>query len=476
MRRSSVLFSVFRFLLPPAVICLLLLYFYPFFTDCHFPPVKPAEAACLIPGSEKASVPEKPAPFRLLTLADPQLEGDTSLPDPNAPVFPSLQRLKQDATIETLWTTVKEVATNDLPHLFQAYRKRLDLLGNDYYLAHIYRSVNWWTAPTHVVVLGDLLGSQWIGDEEFDRRADRFWHRVFRGAEIVPSQVTGVSGRQEQLGQDDRWKNWLIAVAGNHDIGYAGDVDHERISRFERRFGRVNWEIQFSVDDKASGPLASSPLLRLIILNSMNLDEPVYNADLRQESLDFMEQTLTQSTANTGTILLTHIPLHKEAGICVDEPLINLFPPNQGGGIREQNHLRPETTQHILDLLGSQSLILNGHDHEGCDTFHELNATEGQRWIAKPWRRQDPATGIREVTVRSMMGSFGGNAGLTSAWYDEEEGWQFRYAACTVGVQHIWWAVHILALVEVLLAVGGVILKLLEASNGTVHKQKSKRE
>ena len=39
--------------------------------------------------------------------------------------------------------------------------------------------------PTHTVVLGDLLGSQWIGDEEFERRAERFWGTVFGEGERV---------------------------------------------------------------------------------------------------------------------------------------------------------------------------------------------------------------------------------------------------------------------------------------------------
>ena len=46
------------------------------------------------------------------------------------------------------------------------------------------------------------------------------------------------------------------------------------------------------------------------------------------------------------------------------------------------------------------------------------------------------------------MGDFGGNAGLLSAWFDEQIGeWRFEYDTCSVGTQHIWWAVHVLDIV-----------------------------
>jgi len=53
-----------------------------------------------------------------------------------------------------------------------------------------------------------------------------------------------------------------------------------------------------------------------------------------------------------------------------------------------------------------------------------------------------------------MMGEFHGNAGLLSAWWDAgEQAWKFEYDACMAGVQHIWWAVHVVDLVVVALAV-----------------------
>lgn len=516
---SSVALTLFRFFLPPAIIATVYLYFYPAINGCAFPPAKRGEAACLIPGSERPAVQGEIAPFRLLALGDPQLEGDTSLPDPNAPAFPSLahlRRLLSDGGLGGVSSAILPAASaflaDDLPRVFQGYRKQLDLFGNDLYLAHIYRSIFWWTSPTHTVVLGDLLGSQWIDDVEFDKRSRRFWGRVFSGAQRVPKDITASSGRVEVLG-DEQWKRRIIAVAGNHDIGYAGDIDEQRIARFESNFGDVNWETSFLLDDPKAKPsyffssISSlfpahrSPELRLVVLNSMNLDQPAYRPDLSDQSREFLSGSKKRSTAGahnrSATIVLTHVPLYKQAGVCVDPPYFAYFPQHNGGGIREQNHLRRETSETVLDGLGGQGIVLNGHDHEGCDTYHyETSSTdealasqdsghaaksdpseENGDWevkryrLAREERRDQNIKGIREITVRSMMGSFGGNAGLLSAWFDKEaQQWRFEYATCPLGVQHIWWAIHVLVLVEAGLGLTGLCALLLEnvsAGQGT---------
>ena len=479
MRPSTLLSTLFLVLRSPALIATIYLYFYPVFHRCDFP----TTATC--PSGDCT------APFRLLTLGDPQLEGDTSLPDPNAPLFPSWVRIEETAKLGH-WLgfrdALEDLVKKDVVNLLQTYRKKLDLWGNDLYLAHIYRTVSWWTQPTHTVVLGDLLGSQWIGDEEFRRRTERFWDRVFAGAEKVPGRVTDVEGATEVLGQDEGWENRIIAVVGNHDIGYAGDINEHRIERFEEAYGPVNWDIRFRLANNTStgnttdlGDMA--PELHLIILNSMNLDDPAYDTTMQTASRDFIDKHLHNPEQppphTTATILLTHIPFHKQPGICVDAPFFSYFPDDQGGGIREQNHLSKHVSGHILNGLvrdgGGQAIVLNGHDHEGCDTFHyrerEREGREGTKksWDAKhyatsaPERVGDDVQGLREITVRSMMGSFGGNAGLLSAWFDyDTREWKFEYDTCALGVQHIWWAIHVLDFIVVGLGVGWMLAVLVE--------------
>jgi len=348
--------------------------------------------------------------------------------------------------------------------------------------------------PTHTVVLGDLLGSQWIKDDEFERRAERFWGTVFGEAERVPEEVMAEGHEVEVLGEDERtWRRRVIAVAGNHDVGYAGDLTEARIERFERAFGKVNWEVRFRLPnatlqvneefaskktpDFYDGP-GAQPELRLVILNSMNLDEPAFSQSLREESLKFMDEHICspeQDHEHSATVLLTHIPLHKATGVCVDGPFFSHFPPENGAGIREQNHLSERLSRQMSDCLtAGTSIVLNGHDHEGCDTRH-YTTPEGEAMIPKAIHSSDYNTlspdeklsSFREITVRSMMGSYGGYAGYLSGWFNQAEGkWEFEYATCGFGVQHIWWICNIVLMVElglgVMSALDGLARKYLE--------------
>ncbi|KAL8990221.1 MAG: hypothetical protein Q9169_008177 [Polycauliona sp. 2 TL-2023] len=428
-----------------------------------------------------------PAPFRLLALGDPQLEGDSSLPNRNHALFASFATLRQDlascsSTAERLLVTqrsLKNFFALDIPRTLRSYRKQLDLLGNDYYLAHIYRTLHRTLNPTHVTVLGDLLGSQWINDEEFERRGRRYWQRVFKDGERVDDEVTG--GIQiGSFGQDNGWKRRIINIAGNHDVGYAGDMTKDRVERFERLFGKANWEIRFTLPQEGKGDdFQELPELRIVVLNSLNLDTPATDQELQLETYQFINQVIGASRPvedqTVATVLLTHLPLHKEAGVCVDSPFFDFYDEDSGTGLKEQNHISYNAGKGILEGiygmsghheaprggLGRHGIILTGHDHEGCDVYHSLpldpdpetRRWEAEKWASSKYRTNATVPGIREITVRSMMGEFGGNAGLLSAWFDDSSRrWQFDYSTCSLGVQHIWWAIHILDLVTIGLA------------------------
>lgn len=473
------------------------LYAYPAFHGCGFPyqdatfdsSASSWQIFRPLLGQTRAS-PNLKAPFRLLTLGDPQLEGDTSIPDLKDGYFPDLRSLPSKLhsadgiarRLKVLKDALKDVLLEEVTGKIQAWRKQVDLFGNDYYLAHIYRSLHWYTQPTHVTVLGDLLGSQWIDDEEFERRGWRFWQRVFRHGQRVGEEITG-NPTQEILGMNKKWDRLIMNVAGNHDVGYAGDMTEERMERFERTFGKANWEVRFQLplhnDTDAVEPRLV-PELRIIILNSMNLDTPAKSEHLQTQTYSFVNDVIGCSRPvedrTTGTILLTHIPLHKEDGVCVDGPFFDFHGEHDGGGVKEQNHISYDAGKGILEGIygmsgnvggpgggtGRKGIILTGHDHEGCDVYHHLPVTEDgsdRRWNATRWENargllNQSIPGIREITVRSMMGDFGGNAGLLSAWFDSDAGeWQFAYSTCSIGVQHLWWAVHVLGLVTVGLCV-----------------------
>lgn len=471
----------------------LYLYTYPVFHGCAFPTRHSHTTAALwtwlkqVTGSDPSAHID--VPFRLLALGDPQLEGDSSLLDLDDGYFPSLQTLLADLLssrsvpdlLAVIAYCIRDLFTTDIPRIIQFYRKRLDIFGNDLYLAHIYHTVHWFTKPTHVTVLGDLLGSQWVSDEEFERRGRRYWKRVFRHGQRVDDEIA-IGNHLGALGQDKSWETRIINIAGNHDVGYAGDMTAERIQRFERVFGKANWETRFilgrAIDDDVFSDSVNLPELRIAVLNSLNLDTPALSQEHQANTYSFINDVIGTSRPvedrTTLTLVLTHLPLHKEAGVCTDGPHFAFYSENQGGGLKEQNHQSYSAGKGILEGIfgmsdnpygpgrgmGRNGIILTGHDHEGCDIRHYLLDTEfeeSRTWKTKKWDRLDSHPNqtfpsIREITVRSMMGEFGGNAGLLSAWFDYDIGeWRTEYSTCSLGTQHIWWTIHVIDLLAAVL-------------------------
>jgi hypothetical protein len=514
--RYSLRILLLHALIPLSFLSTTWLYLYPVFHLCGFPSPSGHFPFLSTLAQHLHYQYDELAPFRLLVFGDPQLEGDTSLPVDGRErllKFPSLGLLVSriweadnltaaGAVVASgLWSFVEE----DIPRAAFAVRKRLDLLGNDYYLAHIYRTLHWWSRPTHVTVLGDLLGSQWIDDEEFERRGERFWGRVFRGGRKVEDDLTmkreeDVVERVKVLGEDGgAWSERVGCVVGNHDAGYAGDMTEERIERFERVFGGVNWDVRFRLPEAANTTASPSEHreLHLITLNSLNLDTPALSSLLQANTYAFLNRLLDSSlaswptTRNHFTILLTHLPLHKPLGVCVDAPFFAFHDEAMGGGIREQNHLSEGSSKMLLEevfRLGKgegedrKGVVLTGHDHEGCDVYHYPSFNPLSEPSSDPSSRPDylwnvttkphpNVPGLREITVRSMMGSYGGNAGLLSVWFNDKSGeWAYEYQDCALGVQHWWWGVHILDLVTVV--VGMVVLGL---GGKTRRKRRGKR-
>ncbi|KAK8058027.1 polarized growth protein [Apiospora phragmitis] len=542
MSPAALLRNVLRLLVPVCVASTVWLYLYPVFLGCAFP--TPADrpgpstafqstlrqhvGSFASAGSSNKEADHRLAPFRLLTLGDPQLEGDTSIPNAYRDSFSHLKSAWQHATYQTHHASLRwrirqalhdlvDFYMEDIPDTFESVRKHIDLFGNDFYLAHIYRTLRWWARPTHVTVLGDLLGSQWISNEEFARRSWRFWNRSFAGGERVPDDVaaypageydvTGLLGSDHA--NDTVWRRRIINIAGNHDVGYAGDLTYERLSRFETAFGKAAYELRFELPvtnatlnatlfDPEANPDSTRliPELRIVVVNDMNLDTPALIADLQDKTYSFVNDVINTASAvefqGHFTVVLTHIPMYKRRGICVDPPYFDFHPSEEGGGVREQYQLSADASKGFLEGMfglhanpdapgggqGRRGVLLNGHDHEGCDTWHFVNQTDDKDPADRAWDalRWEEATadgvpgraghpGLREITVRSMMGQYGGNAGLLSAWFDEETWeWKYEFTNCALGTQYPWWFVHItdlIAMVSFLLY--GVLMVLSSA-------------
>lgn len=282
-------------------------------------------------------------------------------------------------------------------------------------------------------------------------------------------------------------------ITGNHDVGYAGELNTERLGRWETHFGLSNVIHILSIPNL--------PTLRIVLFNTLNLDSPATDSDMQNITHTFLRSLLPidEEEPIPQTVLLTHLPLYRGPGICSDPPNFDYWSLNitdQYGNvtgcfrpIKHQNHLSRWASDWILETVfgdHDEGVILGGHDHAGCDVLHQqLTDSENQNaWTAhfvhdelkrkkrdvdnveipeataepeeeifddnhpfdveeddamyppEEWQyemhernnltkgiwkaeKYTPNTsGIREITVRSMMGEFQGNVGLLTGSYN----------------------------------------------------------
>ncbi|BFZ55440.1 hypothetical protein PYCC9005_002481 [Savitreella phatthalungensis] len=355
-------------------------------------------------------------PLRMLILADPHIEGDSKL-------------------------------------ALQGWRGALDLWGNDHYLGHIHRTMRFFVRPTQTVVLGDHMSSQWIDDAEFRKRANRMQSRFLR------------------------WKpdDVVFNVSGNHDIGYAGDITRHRVNRWQDVFGPLNLVATLELP-RRDAKIAKK--LRVVLLNNLFMDGPAQDEGLRGSTHAWLQSI--ESDPSYSTILLTHIPMHKEPGICVDGPYMSYYE-SPAILLREQNHLSPESTKAVLSQVFSSGggIVLSGHDHEGCHVLHYPPVGTKGFWQAGAFLPADKRRAlaenrgfVEEATVRSVMGQYGGNAGLLTGDIDPTTGdWRFEYTAVPFVHNTVWWlfsAYIAIAIGYLLLAMIAARTKLSESLSGVV--------
>ncbi|KAG0293093.1 hypothetical protein BGZ97_005417 [Linnemannia gamsii] len=310
----------------------------------------------------------------------------------------------------------------------------------------------------------------------------------------------------------------MINITGNHDIGYGNDISQDRVTRWEQVFGKSNFissmdipsmegngasendtysrRTQTSSNEEINGTNRSSRRLHLVVLNTMLLDGPSSDENLRGQTWAYLQEAslLKEKNPKDKIVLLTHIPFHKEQGICVDPPDIHVHWDNT---IIEQTMLTPNTTQWILNTL-RPDFVLNGHDHYGCDVIHTFHHDQ-DTWIASATdlssptqplqevQREEeetkeqiqPARRVREITQRSMMAEFGGYSGLfeikTPVNGHEEKDLEFRYTACGFFNDLQVWIVIITDLVVVILwllfGLVHLIISSLTTSSGQAGKK-----
>ncbi len=367
-------------------------------------------------------------------------------------------------------------------------RKRLDIFGNDHYLGHIYGVMKRRLEPSHVAVLGDLISCNWVSDSEYFNRTYRYATRLFPRPEtplpVSPESIDLLSPRGLASGTQE-YKNWVktgveshkfvqedqyayqdvynwdgahkeplfINVTGNHDIGYSGEITYDNLYRYSRFYGQPNYWVEYNTN--------SSHSWRVVVVNSLLLDGPAKHKSLYEAQWQFIH-ALTHHPFNGSTILVTHVPLHKPDGFCVDGPRIEYFSRDNCPSwdwdkltnLKGQTLLAPETSQTLLSAVfsnGKPGVILTGHDHDGCITYYSRSRENPGSWIPTRHKPTEYSTLVQEITVRSIMGEYGGNTGLVTGHFSgADEQWQFHYSLCPFVIQHVWWASKVTLILAIL--------------------------
>ncbi|AGO11667.1 AaceriADL110Wp [[Ashbya] aceris (nom. inval.)] len=398
--------------------------------------IKQVSSKCTEPTSKQGAVPD----VKLLAIGDPQING--------------------------IWPTT-------------SYLRRLEIFANDHFLGHIIKQMLRRLKPTHVAVMGDLFSSQWIGDSEYYNRTMRYTRRLLgrsgeqlhalrkeshdaAGEYICDWQQYGEEYKAVREGdltkltwhRENAWR-WtpeddylLINITGNHDIGYSGDTTYQHMARYQHLFGEDNYWIEYERD--------TDHAWRIVVLNDLLLEGPALQPEFISTTWTFLEHLAARNFSGT-TVLLTHVPFHKPAGLCHDAPETRYYPPGyerepyKAGLLRSQNLLSQDVTDRVLSLIfanGKPGVILTGHDHEGCDTAYS-RAPDGS-WSAQPSSARTPD--VRELTVRSVMAQYGGNVGLLRGSFDPATAtWQWTYSLCPFAHQAVWYCAKLMPLVAALL-------------------------
>ncbi|CCK69930.1 Ted1p KNAG_0D01790 [Huiozyma naganishii CBS 8797] len=357
------------------------------------------------------------------------------------------------------------------------YRSRLDIFGNDHFLGHIYSTMSKRLHPDYVVVMGDLFSSQWIGDSEFYNRTRRYVSRLFH-RDTTPLEAIQRENHDEDGLYKVDWDAWgkqfereaqnntfqfgfqdihswdpqrdeflMVNLTGNHDVGYSGDATYQHLARFQQIFGKDNYWIEYNAGtDKA---------WRIVVLNDLLLEGPALQPEFVQYTWEFLYQ-LFERNFDGSTVLLTHIPFHKEEGLCYDGPELRYYPevferePYKANLLRSQNHISEEVTNKVFNLVFSNDkpgIVLVGHDHEGCEVVYNRFNDQGE-WVAAKDTVEGADYHLKEVTVRSMMGEFNGNTGLLTGHFNtNQKQWEWTFTLCPFAIQHAWWFAKAAALV-----------------------------
>ncbi|KAJ2373138.1 hypothetical protein IW150_003770 [Coemansia sp. RSA 2607] len=232
--------------------------------------------------------------------------------------------------------------------------------------------------------MGDIFSSQWVNTREYYKRIHRFkWI-----SHQIDSNNSTIQGN-----------HIYYFLAGNHDIGYGEETKKYHITRYLNNFGQLNHKWYFDFERVSNVHTDMPGIHKVAILNAMNLDA-TRNDEYRRQVWGFVRDLATERAKHPEIpfILFLHIPLNKPAGVCEPSPVTKL----KDGFIAYQDYLSPATSAFLLHCL-RPTIILNGHDHNGCLATHfVINTTHSQIHLGDSGRSLQSSDDLCTMTLEEL--------------------------------------------------------------------------
>ena len=240
-----------------------------------------------------------------------------------------------------------------------------------------------------MLLLGDIVSSQTISDTEWKARIKRLRSIAGLPRYLAPDSCGEGTGADRMCG--------VLAVNGNHDTGYGADGTRAQLDRFEAVFGKINARHFFSNHTV------------LVTVNAQVLDG-AQDSSLEHQPWQTLRQAARLADEGMEVVLALHIPLWKPDGSCPGDDTVVIKRRGSRNIVKDQTHLSRETTDFILTNL-RPTVVLTGHDHDGCVYRHNdrtveytLRAAQGHYDNCGGLLHLDPTGQMRSTVTTSCLG------------------------------------------------------------------------
>lgn len=327
----------------------------------------------------------------------------------------------------------------------------LTMFYADLYLYRTYTLLQKHLQPDATLFLGDLFdgGREWATDsstspdERYKDYGNDVWMKEYRRFAKIFFDTFKLGG--EGSPASTRGRKLLAGIPGNHDLGFGNGIQLPVVKRFRTFFGESN-----RVDIIGNHTFVS---IDSVSLSAMDQPDPKTGAsgtggggseDIWRSTADFLNEAQTRkakaiqeellvlkgaaeayssphtvvdadhpsqpthtpapSDADFPTIVLTHVPFHRERDTPCG-PLREHYPPSSTDplpekdagnsiklhdGYQYQNVLTPKISREIATKAGPLTQIYSGDDHDYCEIIH-------REFSGRP----------NEITVKSMSLAMG---------------------------------------------------------------------